>query len=223
MVKKISLNVQTRTEKNGKAKKLRALGFAPAVIYSSKDKTRILKVKINDFLPVYSIVGEANILDLIIDEKESIKVIIKDVQKEVVKDNIIHIDFYQVDMKKKIEVNIPLNFIGESKAVKELNGILMKNLDEINARCLPGDLLDKLDVDISTLNTFSDSIKVKDLKVSSNIEIVNNETDMIVHVIERKEVEEEVTKEEKEGEEEPIEDQTDGEGADVKKQEENKK
>jgi len=198
MTKEIKLNAQLRVETNEKAKIIREKGLVPAVVYGSGTENRNVKIKKLDFERVFAEAGESNLIDLVIDDRSSVKVIVKDFQKNPTTDQIIHVDFYQVDMSKKIETTIPLNFIGESKAVKELGAILMKNIDEINAKCLPGDLVNNIDVDLSALDTMDDVIRIKDLKISKDVEILNDTEDMVASVMEQRveEVEPEVSEEE---------------------------
>jgi large subunit ribosomal protein L25 len=229
MVKEIKLDVQTRVEKDGKAKKIRKDGFIPAVIYGSGMAVRNLKVKQRDFEQIFALAGEANLIDLAIDGQETIKAIIKDVHIDPIRDKIVHADFYKVDMKKEIEVEVPLNFIGEAKAVKELDGILVKNIDGIEIKCLPGNLIEKIEVNLSILETFADAIRVKDLKLPSDIEVMNQPEDLVVHVIEPQKEEDPVVEEEKVEGEEGEEKKEEGEeidkkeGADEEEKKEEKK
>ena len=178
----IKLKAELRNEKNGKAKKIRKNGFVPAVIYGAGAQSQSVKVKETDFKRVFDSAGESHLIDLAIGSKPSVKVIVKDIQKHFLKDNIIHVDFYQVDMKEKITTEIPLNFIGESKAVKELGGTLIKSIDSINVECLPGDLVDKIDVDLSSLNNFHDFIRLNDLKMPKGMELVSHSDEIVVSI-----------------------------------------
>ncbi len=184
MQEALKLKAAIRSEKNGKAKKIRKNGFVPAVIYGAGAPSQSVKVKETDFKRVFDSAGESHLIDLAIDNKPGVKVIVKDIQKDFLKDNVIHVDFYQVDMKEKITTEIPLNFIGESKAVKELGGTLIKSIDSINVECLPGDLVDKIDVDLSSLNNFHDFIRLNDLKIPRGIELVSHTDEIVVSVAE---------------------------------------
>jgi large subunit ribosomal protein L25 len=184
MVKKITLSAESRTETNGQAKDIIKLGFIPAVLYGQGIENRNLKIKTGNFLHVIAEAGESHLIDLVIDGKDNTRVLIKDLQKDPLKNKVIHADLYQVNMKKAVEVEIPLHFIGESKAVKELGGTLVKNIDFLNVKCLPSDLVDNIEIDLSVLATYNDSIMVKDLKLSAGFEILNHADDMIVHVME---------------------------------------
>ncbi len=202
----IKLNALLRSEKNSKTKKIRADGFVPAVIYGSEAKTRSLKIKQLDFERVFEQAGESNLIDLTIGKEDPVKVIIKDIQKNAIKGGIIHVDFYQVDMSKKIITEIPLNLIGESRAEFELGGFLMKNIDSIEVQCLPGDLVDHIDVNLSKLENFGDAVRVVDLVLPSGMAATSEPDEVVVSVVEpRKEIEEEKPKEEAEKEEKAIE------------------
>ncbi len=206
----IKLNALLRSEKNSKIKKIRADGFVPAVIYGSEAKTRSLKIKQLDFERVFEQAGESNLIDLTINKEDPVKVIIKDIQKNAIKGGVVHVDFYQVDMSKKITAEIPFNLIGESRAELELGGTLMKNIDSIEVQCLPGDLVDHIDVDLSKLDNFGDAVRVADLALPSGMAATSEPDEIVVNVIEprkeeekpKEEAEEEAaTAEEKEGEE----------------------
>ncbi len=193
MTTKVQLNAQARSESNGKANNIRHAGFIPAVIYGFGKENKNIKVKKHDFEKVFAIAGEFNLVDLSIGEAEPIKVIIKDVQRNSLNDGIIHIDFYQVDMSKKITTEIPLNFIGEAKAVKELGGTLVKNMDAVEVECLPGDLVSSIDVDISKLEIFDQFIRLHDLVLPKGIVLAQETNEAVVGVVETK-IEEEAPK-----------------------------
>ena len=218
MKKEIKLEVSQRTEENGQVNELRSKDFIPAILYGSVTDSQKIKIKKRDFEAAFNEAGESQLVDLFVDEKGPVKVLIKDIQRDPVKDNIIHADFYQVDMNKKIEIEIPINFIGEAPAVKELGGTLVKNVDAIQAKCLPGDLIENLDLDLSSLKSYEDYIRVKDLSIPDNIEVFAEGENIIAHVIEP-EVEEEPVVEEEAAEGEEGEEGEAVEGEEGKKEE----
>ncbi len=186
MNKKITLKAEERKE--GGKETIRE-GYVPAVVYGPETAPLSLKVKKLEFEHVFAAAGESNIIDLV-GSGDPMKVIIKGVQADPIKGNFIHVDFYKLDMNKKITTEIPLHFIGESKAVKELAGVLVKAKDSLGVKCLPHDLVDHIDIDLSGLNTFEDSIRIKDLKEIPGIEFVDDHEEMLVHVMEPKKEEE---------------------------------
>jgi large subunit ribosomal protein L25 len=190
MVKNIKLEVKKR-EKETKITDIKKAGFLPAVLYGQEMEPKNIQIKAHDFKKIYESAGEAALVDISIDGGEPIKTLIKDVQKENIGGKFIHADFYAVNMKKKISVEIPLNFIGESKAEKEMGGTLVKSMETIHISCLPSDLVEHIDVDLSSLTNFHETIQAGSIKLPENIELVSHPHDVIVNVIEPK-VEEEV-------------------------------
>jgi len=191
MIKKITLNAVLRKEEDKNNNDIRKDGLVPAVVYGKNEKNINIKIKALDVERAYDSAGESSLIDLKVD-KQDLKVIIKDIQTDVVKGSIIHADFYIIDVNVPIEVEIPLVFINESKAVKELNGALSKNKESMLVKCLPNDLISEIEIDLSSLNTFEDSIKVGDIKLADNITILNSPNDLIVNVVEFKQQEEEI-------------------------------
>ena len=157
--------------------------FLPGVVYAPDIETMMIKFKTNDFIKAYTEVGESSLLTLKLADQE-FKVLVKDVQRDVIKDHFIHVDFYKVDMNKEVSTEIPLEFVGESKAVRELNAQLNKNIDFVSVECLPQDLVSVIEVDISALSEFGDSIHIKDLVLPSGIKVLNHPDDAVVSVTE---------------------------------------
>lgn len=194
MTKEISLNSSTRSDEIKNLNEIRDKGNIPAVMYGGTDvKNKNIELKLLDFERAYNDAGESTLIDLKIDDKESVKVIIKDVQKNPITDKVIHADFYQVDMKQKITTEIPLEFIGVSKAVNELGGFLITNFDHVEVECLPGDLVNSISVDISSLDTFHDSIKRSEVVLPEGMMPIGDENDQIVTVSEPRKEEEILT------------------------------
>ncbi|MDA3802653.1 MAG: 50S ribosomal protein L25 [Patescibacteria group bacterium] len=182
----------------------------PAVLYGKGIDNKVLKVQKNEFEKLFEEAGESNLINLEVDS-EKLKVLIKDIQRDVIKHTVSHIDFYQVNMKDKLTTEIPLNYIGDSKAVKELNAMLIKDFDSVEVSCLPSDLVDHIDVDITPLKEFDDTIRLEDLNLPKGIEFETEYLDTIVvsvrepRVIEDEPVEnEEAIPEEKEGEDKKV-------------------
>ncbi|MFA5420414.1 MAG: 50S ribosomal protein L25 [Patescibacteria group bacterium] len=178
------MDLKLKAEKRERKEKLEN-DFVAGVIYGPSSEPESLKLNRNEFVKVYKVAGESNLIELDFNGKK-VNVLVKDTQKHQTKDNFIHIDFYEVDMTKTITTEIPLNFVGESKAVKALGGLLVKNMDELSVECLPLDLVDHVDVDISVLDEIGKSIHVEDISISSKIKVFNNPRDLVASIIEQK-------------------------------------
>jgi large subunit ribosomal protein L25 len=173
----------------------------PAVAYGPEIGSIPLVLDYKDFLEVYREVRESSLFDLKIEDLEEkekkFPVIIKEVQKDPLTGRIIHVDFYQVPLTEKIEVEVPLVFKGEAPAVKNLGGTLVKNLQAIEIKTLPNQIPKELEVDISKLATFEDEILVSDIKIPEGVEVLRSPEDVVAFVSSPEEIEEEL--------EEPIE------------------
>lgn len=212
----LTINAKPREkEKNDYLRKNKVL---PAVVYGKDLKGLPLKVEYSVFNEAYKEAGESTIINLKIDgKKEEYPVLIREVQKDSLSGDYLHADFYQLPMNEEVEVTVPLEFEGEAPAEKELGGVLIRNIHEVEIKALPKDLLHSIKVDISSLKTFEDEIKIKDLKLSTEAEILADQEAIVALVgkVEEEKIEEEpeaekekieeieVIKEKKEGEEEP--------------------
>lgn len=181
-MEKIKLNAQLRNLIGKKVKQLRNRGNLPVALYGQGKPTENLTVSAKDFIKVYQKAGRSSLIDLTIEEKNPIKIIIKEIQSHPISDDIIHADLYKIKMDEEITAEIPLKFLGEAPAVKELEGNLITNKDTVEVKCLPGDLIHEIEVDISKLITFDDVIYIKDLIIPENIKVVDDPEEIVVSV-----------------------------------------
>jgi large subunit ribosomal protein L25 len=194
----LSLKAKTREVLGGKVKKVRAEGLLPAVLYGPKTKNLPLAVDHKEFEEVYKQAGESSIIYLEIEGKKGkFPVLIHEIQKDPLTDKIIHVDFYQPDLEKKVVAWVPLVIVGESPAVKNLGGTLVKNITEIEVKALPLNLPHEIKINAEDLKTFDDEILVKDLKVPEGVEILKHPDEVIISVS-PPEKEEELPEEEEE-------------------------
>ena len=168
------------TKREIKGEKAREEGLLPAVIYGAGGEAESLALVYSDFVKLYDQAGESSLIDLAVENKDAGKVLIHEVQFDPVKGRPIHVDLRRIDMSKPITANVELIFNGESPAVKELGGTLVKNIEEVEVECLPKDLVNHIDVDLSVLATFDNAIKVSDLKIPAGLTIIEPATDIVV-------------------------------------------
>lgn len=178
----LAISAQTRERKRRKVNELRNEGYIPGIVYGRKKENKSVKVGNLEFRKVLRSAGKSTLIDLDIDGKGVGKVIINDYQTDPATDKIIHFDLYQVKMDEKITAAVPVRFIGESPSVKNEGGILVKSHSVFEIKCLPGDLIHDIEVDISKLEKIDDIIRVKDLKISDKIEILANPEVVVVTV-----------------------------------------
>lgn len=163
------LSVVKRKEKG---EKMRTKSVIPAVVYGAGSENSSLSLNYSEFIKLYDEAGESSLIDLVIDGKETGKVLIHEVQHDPVSDRIIHADLRRIDMNKPVEATVELNFIGESPVVKELGGMVVNVIEEVDVKCLPNDLVSKINIDLSVLKTFTDVIKVKNIQLPNGVEII---------------------------------------------------
>lgn len=187
---KINLKSKIRDVIGRKVGKLREEGLVPAVMYGHKIKPQNLWVNYLDFKRVYDEAGENTIIELDLGESKK-NVIVHDIQLDPLSQKFSHIDFFQVRMDEEIETEIPVEFVGQSPAITELGGILIKSLDVIAVKCLPNDLPSEFKADISKIKTFDDHITVADLAVSDKVKIMI-EPETVIALVEAPRSEEEL-------------------------------
>lgn len=175
----LQLRAEVRSLLGKKTKTLKKSGSVPVVLYGHGVPSRSLSVSANDFVRAYRSAGESTLIELGVGEERPVKVIIQDVQRHPVSGEILHVDFHQVKMTEKLHTEIDLSFVGESVAVKELGGVLVKNLDHVKVEALPGDLVHEIPVDISVLKTFEDLVHIADLKLPNGITVLDAPDDVV--------------------------------------------
>src|SRR3989338_2764427 len=177
----LTIAAQSRTVVGKQNEKLRESGMIPAVLYGRGKETVSLQLAHKEFEKIYRQAGENTLINLLVNDKPH-KVLIHDVAKHYMKDEPIHVDFYEVDLTRKIHAKVPVHFVGVSPAVKESGGVLIKNLNEIEVEALPMNLPHAIEVSIEKLKTFDDLVRVADLKVSDKVKVLAHPEDVIVKV-----------------------------------------
>lgn len=191
----LKLAIKERQATGRQVSQVRAEDRVPGVIYGHGMENRNISVDYNSFAKVHTYGGESTLVELETEGSESVKVLVKDTQRDPITDRYTHVDFYQVDLKKKVTAEIALVFEGESAAVKSLGGFLMTPKDAVDVEALPESLPHDIKVDISKLETFDDAILAKDLPMPEGVELITNENATIAF-IQRPKTEEELAAEE---------------------------
>jgi large subunit ribosomal protein L25 len=165
-------------------KEYRKKGILPAVAYGSKIKTMYLWVKdriIEHLIKETSV--EGTVFYLVVDGKEY-PVVIKEIQKDPLTDKPIHVDFHIISLKEEIEVKVPIHLKGEEEVLKHTGGIIDFPLREVRIKCLPKNIPQYIEVDISNLK-IGQAITVKDIPQEKFV-ILEPPDSIIVHVLSRK-------------------------------------
>ncbi|MDP2684378.1 MAG: 50S ribosomal protein L25 [bacterium] len=181
-MKSINLPADVREVLGKKVDNLRREGKVPGVLYGHGTKNKNLVIDQKILKELIKQGGTSSLVDLELDKGKPIKVLVQDIQRNVVTGEPIHIDLHQINMKEKITTDVELKFVGVSKAVKELGGVLLKNTTKVTIECLPEFLVDMIEVNIGKLETFEENIKIKDLIVPKGITIKGRGDLVVVNV-----------------------------------------
>ena len=171
MAKQVKLRAEKRAEiGRAAARKLKARGVVPAIIYGAKEKPQPLQLSLRDINAMLSHASGENILvELEIDgEKSKRTALVQEVQHSPVGGDVLHVDFHAISMDETIQADVPLEALGVANGVKNFGGLLEQNLRVLSIECLPRDLPDRITVDVSALN-IGDSIHVRDIKLPTGV------------------------------------------------------
>ncbi|MCP4361686.1 MAG: 50S ribosomal protein L25 [Chloroflexi bacterium] len=190
---RLTVAAEPRTIKGKKVKQLRREGFIPAVIYGQKDPMTIQFEE----RPLYRVLKKAsttNLVDIELDG-ETRTVIARDIQQHLTRGDLIHVDFFEVDMQKTITTEASLVMVGLSSGGLESMGSVVLATQSVTIECLPGDLISEIEVNISGIESPDDLIFVADLSVPDSIAVLTD-GETVVARFEYVQTEEEVEEEE---------------------------
>ena len=208
----LTLKAKKREIVGKKVKNLRKKDILPGVLYGPKIKSKAIEIDLKEFRKVYEEAGESSLVLLQIGN-DKFSVLIHETKKDSLTEELIHVDFYQPILTKEVEATVPLLFEGEALAVKELEGTLIKEIQEIEVKALPQNLPHEIKVNIEALKTLDDEILVKDLKLPEGVKVQRGPDEIVAVVTPPEKVEEELEK--------PIEEEVEEvEKAEEKKEEE---
>jgi large subunit ribosomal protein L25 len=171
MAKQVKLKAEPRTNVGRAAvHKLRARGLIPAIIYGGDNKPQPLQVAARDINAMMSQASGENVLvELeIAGEGSSRTALVQEVQHSPIGGDIRHVDFHAISMDQMIQAEVPLEPTGTSVGVKTFGGLLEQSLRTLAIECLPGDLPDRITVDVSHLN-IGDAIHVRDIQLPQGV------------------------------------------------------
>lgn len=163
--------------------RLREKGYLPAIIYGKGTDGVAIQLEAKEIEKIFvSGAGRNAIINITISgSREKNKVMVKEVVKDPIKGFLKHVDFYHVNLKDKIDTVVPIHFTGESLGVKK-GGILQHGIREIQVQCLPTNVPDQIEVEISELN-IGDNITVADLNISDELHILTDPSTVVASVL----------------------------------------
>ncbi len=193
---KIELSASTRDILGKKVRFLRRQGLTPANLYGNNIQSTALQIDTHQLKHTLGRAGKSSLIALKLDDtKRPRMVVVRDIQRNPLTGDVLHVDLYQVRMEEKMKLEVPIVLTGEAPAIRERGGILVQNMNSLDVECLPADMPRSIEVDISVLTELDQAIHINDLHVAEGITILSDPESSIVQ-ISRSRVEAEIALEE---------------------------
>ncbi|MGD8822840.1 MAG: 50S ribosomal protein L25 [Anaerolineales bacterium] len=193
---KFEIVAEKRTVTGNQVRALRRQGLLPGIVYGRGIEPLVIQLDRQSSSKVLSAASSSTLIDLKVG-KESHKVLVREIQRDVIRGDYTHVDFLKVAMDVAISAMVPVELIGHAPAVNELGGILVAGLNEIEVEALPAELPDRIEVDLDVLKEIDDAITVGDLFLGEGVTLLTSPEEDIARVVY---MEEEILEEEEEEE-----------------------
>lgn len=168
-----------------KVSRLRNEGILPANLYGRGIDSASLQLQYVDGRDLLNLHGRNNLIEVQISGETEVRpVVVRDVSIDPVTRKILHIDFFQVDLQRTIQADVPLNFVGISQGVSMYGGVLVQAIDRITIEALPADMPEAIDVDITVLEELDSQLFLRDLTISNLVTVLTSE-DTLVSAVQR--------------------------------------
>lgn len=190
-MEKFTLTAQLREQLGKQVESLRDNRMIPAVLYGHGVANKNLVMAEPEFRAVFAKAEQSGLIELNTGDGRVATVLIHDVQRNPLTQEVQHVDFYEVKMTEKLTATVSLEFVGESPAEKALGGNIVTTQDSVEIECLPKDLVQHLTVDLSKLVEFGDMIRYSDIELPDGVELVGDPETVVVIAQEPSKVEEE--------------------------------
>jgi len=197
-MEQIELEVSSRKVLGKKVRSLRRKGITPIHLFGHGIESLALECDTAGLRGVLTKAGHTRLVNMKIDSgKKARTVVVRDIQREPLTGEALHVDFYQVKMKEKIRIEIPVVLVGEAPALKQKENTLVHEITSITVECLPGQIPASVELDVSSLAESEQVIRIGDIKMAEGVSLVN-EPELVVVRISSRMVEKEIAAEEAE-------------------------
>jgi large subunit ribosomal protein L25 len=195
----VLLEVQKREDQRMKSRKALREGLLLGIIYGKgiKENISVLFPKLN-FMKVLDKSGEGTLIKLRVGEEKTPKdVLIQDIQYHTLTGDVTHVDFMAVSLEEEVEVEVPVEFVGVSPVVKDMGGIFVQNVENVEVRCKAKDIPKTITIDISSMATFDDMIHLQDVTAPAGVELMGA-PDLVIAMVDEPRTDKEMEELEKE-------------------------
>ena len=194
-MEKVLFKAEKRTITGKKVKNIRLMGKVPAVIYGGKLKSLPISLDKRETTNILNKVSGSTILTIDIEGEEH-AALVREIQQDYIKGELLHVDFLAVSLKEKLRTNVSVSLVGVAPVLEEYSALIVSGLDQIEVECFPQDLPEVIEVDVSILEELGAAIYLKDIPAIENVEFLSDPEDLIAVASSIKEEVEEVIEEE---------------------------
>ena len=189
----IELNAAKRDVLGKKVRFLRRQGVTPVHVFGHGIESLPLQCDTASLQRVIAQTGQTRVINLKIDgEKTPRTVMVRETQQNILKGALLHVDFYQVKMTEVIDVDVPIVLVGEAPALRNKENMLSQELNELSVQCLPANIPNSIEVDVSSLDEADQAIRVNDIAAREGITVLNDPEAMVARITVQREIVEEV-------------------------------
>jgi len=177
-MEKVVLKATKRDVVGKQVKALRREGKLPAVIYGRHTDPINVNLDARTASIALAKATSSSLVTIDVDGTEHLA-LVREKQRDYIKNLLLHVDFLAVSLTEKLRTSVPVHFVGVSLAVKDFNAVMVHNLEELEVECLPADLPERIDVDISSLNRPGEGIRLRDVHVSEQVRLLGDPDTMV--------------------------------------------
>jgi large subunit ribosomal protein L25 len=178
-MEKIVLKATKRNVTGKQVKALRRAGQLPAVIYGRHVDPISISLEAHTTGLVFAKLTSSTLVTIDVEGQEY-AALVREKQRDVIKGNLTHIDFLALDLTEKIRTKVRLTFTGISSAVKDFSAVLVHRMEALEVECLPADLPERINVDISSLKEIGNNIRVSDIPLPENVIVLDDADDIVI-------------------------------------------
>ena len=189
----MQIKASSRQPMGKRSRRLLREGKLPAIVYGHNTEATAITLDKLEFQKVFLKSGRTHLVDLAIDGRTE-KVLVREIQTHPRRLGPIHVDFYQVNLQEKIEVDVPVHLVGESAAVKRGDADILQPMHSVRVECLPSDIPEAFEIDITPLEEIDMELRVAELKVPGGVTVLDEPDQLVVKIVPKRElkIEEEI-------------------------------
>jgi large subunit ribosomal protein L25 len=184
----MQLKASTRTLLGKASRRLHGEGKLAGIVYGHNATPTPLVLDRLEFQKVFIKSGRTHLVDLVVDGDRTEKVLVREIQTHPRRLGPIHVDFYQVSLEEKITVEVPVHLVGESAAVKRGDADVLQPIHAVRVECLPTDIPEAFEVDLTPLEEIESEFRVSELKVAKGVTVLMDPEELVVKIVHRREL-----------------------------------